>query len=60
MTPRRVRIGDHGKATPTRAALQVSRRPTADNRPWLIFQRLMCRRTFEVRLGDRGEHLCRG
>jgi hypothetical protein len=60
MTPRRVRIDVHGKATPTGTALQVSRRRTADNRPWLIFQSLMCRRTLEVRLGDRGEHLCRG
>jgi hypothetical protein len=59
MTFRRVRIDVHGNASPAGTALQLSLRRTADSRAWLIFQCLMCRRTFEVRLGDRGEHLCR-
>ena len=59
MTFRRVEIDVTGRAHPAGTALKVSQRHTADGRTWLIFQCLMCRRTFEVRLGDAGAHVCR-
>lgn len=54
-----VHVREDGSVQPRAFAVPVQRRRAGNEKLWVTYLCTACQRTFEVRLGEAGEHRCR-